>query len=140
MKNLIFKPLVLLLALSSFFSCKKAVDKIQENAIFDIITNGRWVVTKFDVGTTPSLADYNGYEFQFFRNGVVTAFRSGSPDVNGTWQGNPQNLSINSNFPGAGLPLDRFNGVWFITRTTENTVDAFKTVGTQEYKLALQRL
>lgn len=128
------------LLLISSFGCKKAVDKVQENALNDIITNGRWVVTKFDVGTSPKLTDYDGYEFQFYDNGVVTAFKTGSSNVNGTWNSNVDNLTITSNFPGIGDPLKRFNGIWFITRTTEVTVQARKSEGSDEYSLALRKL
>jgi hypothetical protein len=128
------------LILLASFACKKAVDQVQQNALYDIITNGRWKVTKFDVGTTPKQAEYEGYEFQFYSNGVVKAFKSGSPDVNGTWDSNIDNLTITSNFPGTTDPLKRFNGIWFITRTTEVTVQAVKSEGTEEYSLALRKL
>ncbi len=119
------------------FSCKKVVDDIQENAIIDIITNGRWTVSLFSVAGVSKTTEYNGFEFQFFSNGIVTAFKQSNPNVNGTWAANVNNVTITSEFPGQGEPLKRFNAVWFITRTTETTVQARASVGGEEYFLGL---
>jgi hypothetical protein len=132
--------ILLAFVITTSYSCKKAVDKAQENAINDIITNGRWEVTKFDVASTPKLSEYNGYAFQFFSNGVVTATKSGSPDINGTWQSNISNITITSNFPVNVGPLQRFNGLWVITRFTETTVQATKSEGAEEFLLGLRRI
>jgi len=119
------------------YSCKKAVDNIQQNAIFDIITNGRWTVSRFDVAGASKTSEYSGFEFQFFSNGVVTAFKELNPNVNGTWNASVENLTITSEFPGQADPLRRFNTVWFITRTTETTVQARASVAGEEFVLGL---
>ncbi len=121
-------------------SCKKAVDNAQENAAFEIITNGQWVVTKFDVGTEPKLSEYNGFVFQFFNTGVVKAMKSGNPDIDGNWSVRTDVAAINSNFPGQGDPLRRFNGTWLLTRTTETTVQAIKDEAGVTYTLGLRKL
>lgn len=126
---------VLIVSISS--SCKKAVDNIQQNAIYDIITNGRWTVSRFEVAGVSKTSEYAGFEFQFFSNGVVTAFKNGSSNVNGNWNASVENLTITSEFPGQGDPLKRFNTVWFITRTTETTVQARASVAGEEYILGL---
>ena len=118
-------------------SCKKAVDNIQQNAIYDIITNGRWTVSRFEVAGVSKTSEYAGFEFQFFSNGVVTAIKDGSSNVNGNWSANIENITITSEFPGQGDPLKRFNTVWFITRTTETTVQARASVLGEEYILGL---
>jgi hypothetical protein len=118
-------------------SCKKAVDNIQQNAINDIITNGRWTVTRFEAAGVSKTAEYAGFEFQFFDNGVVTAFKDGSSNVNGKWSANIENITVTAEFPGQGDPLKRFNTIWFITRITETIVQARASVAGEEYILGL---
>jgi hypothetical protein len=129
--------LLFILLINISTSCKKAVDNIQQNAIYEIITNGRWTVSRFDVAGVAKKNDYTGYEFQFFSNGVVTAFKESNSDINGNWSASIENLTITSEFPGQGDPLRRFNTVWFITRTTETTVQARASVAGEEYILGL---
>jgi hypothetical protein len=125
---------------SSLFSCKKAVDTVQQNVAFDIITNGQWIVTRFDVGTTPKSSEYADFVFQFFSNGVVTAKKAGNPDINGNWSVRTDVAAINSNFPGQEDPLRRFNGTWLLTRTTETTVQAIRDEAGQTLTLGLRKL
>ncbi len=120
-------------------SCKKAVDKAEENAAYEIITNGRWAITRFDIGATSLLTEYTPYEFQFFRGGVVAAYIPGSPNVNGTWVGKEDILAIESNFPGADNPLKRLNGLWLITGATQTSVKGTRTEGSDVYTLWLSK-
>lgn len=133
----LFSSLIFAIAICS---CKKAVDKAQENAAYDIITNGKWAVIKFDSGSTSLLTEYAAYEFQFYKSGVVTAFLTGSPNVNGTWLGRQETLAIESNFPGAGNPLKRLNGTWQITGATEVSVKGTRTEGSEVYTLWLKKI
>lgn len=122
------------------FSCQKAVVKAQENLLYDIITIGRWEVSKFEIGTTNIVDEYAGYAFQFTRSGVVTAIKTGDSNIEGTWLGNTETLSITSNFPVTINPLVRFNGVWLITKTTETTVLAYRVVGSETFYLGLKKM
>lgn len=122
------------------FSCEKAVLKAQENLLYDIITIGRWEVNKFEIGTTNIIDEYAGYAFQFTRSGAVTAIKTGGTDVEGTWLGNTETLSITSNFPVIVNPLVRFNGVWIITKTTQTTVVAYRVVGSETFYLGLKKM
>ncbi len=142
---MIRSALILLLAaglLAGLPSCKKAVDNIQMNAAYDIVTKGQWRVTKFEKGTTPVsiLPEYAGYVFQFYENGVVTAFKTGSTDVNGTWSARTETLSLTASFPGQDDPLQRFNGTWLITKITENTVEGINGENAEPYTVALQKI
>jgi hypothetical protein len=122
------------------FGCKKAVDNAQENALFDIITSNTWVVTKMEIGTTNYKTEFDPYQFQFSRNGVVAAKRTGINDVNGQWNLTLSNLSILINYSSAGLPLSRTDGLWFISGTTFTTVDATREEGGVTYKLSIKAL
>lgn len=132
--------LLAVVALLMLGGCKKAVDNAQTNALLDLITTGQWVVTRFEVGAEDKLSEYTPYTFQFFRNGQVAARQSGQPDVVGTWNPIVENLSIQSAFNGAGLPLTRFNGTWSINRTTMTTVEASREEGGVLYRLGLRSL
>lgn len=130
----------LLAVIFSTFSCKKAVDKAVENAAYEIITNGKWEIVKFEIGTTSLLSEYEPFEFQFFKSGVVTAFLPGSPNTNGTWLGKEETLAIESSFPGVDNPLKRLNGTWFITGVTEVSVRGTRAEGSDVYTLWLKKI
>lgn len=118
-------------------SCKKAVDNAQQNAMFDVITNGKWTVSRFIVDGNAKTSEYAGYEFQFFRNSVVTAIKDLTPQANGTWSLQTENATITSSFPGQDNPLKRFNAIWLITSASETTVQATTTVNGEVYLLGL---
>ncbi len=129
--------LMLLWAMSG---CKKAVDNAQENALYDIITNNTWVVTKLEIGGLEYKSEFTPYQFQFSRNGTVAAKQTGFPDINGLWNLNLTNLSILVDYNIAGLPLSRSSGLWFISGTTFTTVDATRQDGGVTYKLSIRAL
>jgi len=129
-----------MLALLPFFSCKKIVDQAQQNALYDLITNGRWELTRFNDAGTDRMAEYAGYQFQFFRNSTVSAFKTGQPEVSGKWTSNLQNLSFTADFSSAGLPLSRFTTGWIITRSTLTIVEAASTDIGKDYQITLRKL
>ncbi|MCU0375297.1 MAG: hypothetical protein MUF24_08320 [Chitinophagaceae bacterium] len=129
-----------MLTLLPFFSCKKIVDQAQQNALYDLITNGRWELTRFNDAGTDRMAEYAGYQFQFFRNNTVSAYKTGQPDVSGNWTSNLQNLSFTADFSNAGLPLSRFTTGWVITRSTLTTVEAISTDIGKDYQITLRKL
>lgn len=138
-KNLLpfFFSVILLWALPG---CKKAVDNAQEDALFEIITNNTWIVTKLEIGGTEYKSEFSPYQFQFSRNGTVAAKQTGMPDVNGQWNLNLSNLSILVDYNSAGLPLSRSSGLWFISGTTFTTVDATRVEAGVTYKLSIRAL
>lgn len=111
------KPLPLTLVCAAFifisFSCKKLVEKKQEQMIMEAITNGTWMVEQFMEGTTNVTYTFLDYNFQFYKNGTVTGTYDGN-STTGTWSGDASNYSITSQFPGATDPLKKLNGVWKI--------------------------
>ncbi len=125
--------------LSGLSSCKKAVDKIQENAIFEIITKGQWIVAKFEKGGSSILPEYTDYVFQFYKNGVVSAMKTGSPNVDGQWSVSTETLSISATFPGAADPIKRFNGTWLITKIEENLVEGVNAGGLEPFVVAFMK-
>lgn len=121
-------------------SCEKVVEQIQENVAYEIITNGRWGISRFDEGSTSLLSEYAPYDFQFYKGGVVIAYFNGNPDLNGTWLGKQETLAIESNFPGAVNPLKRLNGTWIISEASPNSVKSTRKEGSEVYTLWLKKI
>ena len=118
--------LLLLLGLSvSGMQCKKVKEDLGKKFIISAMTSGLWIVQVFTDDNVDITADFGGYEFQFREDGKVFAIKTGTAEqVSGTWEGNVDDLTIFSNFPGAGEPLLRLNDTWKITNNTTKLVEA----------------
>jgi hypothetical protein len=129
---------VLISFLPLLFSCKKSIEKKKLDLVIAAMTSGRWYVQEYKVGSTDVTAEFDGYEFQFFSDGKVDGIKS-SNTTSGTWVGDGTNFTINSNFPGAGLPLNRLNGLWKITDSDWVYVHANLSNGSETYYLKLHK-
>ena len=120
-------PIIALFILSvNLVSCKKAVEQKQQDIIMSAITDGIWVVEKYLEGANNISNDFLNYDFKFKNDGTVTGTRAA--EVNsGTWSGNATNYSITSNFPSAPDPIQKMNGVWKITDSYLDYVEAEMT-------------
>lgn len=118
--------LLLLLVFSlSAVQCKKVKEDLGKKFIISAMTSGLWIVQTFTDENADITANFAGYEFQFKEDGKVYAIKTGtSEQVTGAWEGNVDNLTIFSNFPGAGEPLQRLNDTWKITNNTTKLVEA----------------
>lgn len=121
MKN--FLPISLLIICTSFISCKKAIENKQRDLLIEAITNGEWQVHQYVEGTVDITVQFTGYSFQFEEKGAVYAKYSGST-VDGIWAGDINNYSINSQFPTAADPVKKLNGVWKLTDSYWDYVEA----------------
>jgi hypothetical protein len=134
------KALYVIIALLSISigvgSCKKTVEKKQEDYIMSLITDGRWYVYEFKQEQTDLSSDFHGYEFQFYKNGTVDCITNNNKQT-GTWTPDITNYTIAANFPSASYPLLRLNNVWKITDSYTNAVMVESTVGTLVYKMTL---
>lgn len=90
------------------------------------ITDGIWVVEQYLEGTTNISSDFLNYDFKFKPDGTVTGTKA-SEITTGSWSGNSTNYSITSNFPSAVDPLQKMNGVWKITDSYWDYVEAEMT-------------
>lgn len=109
------KPLIVtgFLALLFSMSCRKAIEKKVENMIMDAITNGEWVVEQYFEGENNLSSQFLDYSFKFDSNGTLTG-TIGSTATKGTWVPNTSDYTITSDFPTAGDPLKKLNGLWKI--------------------------
>lgn len=116
-------PLILLL-LVAVSGCKKMIDKKIESLLMEAITSGTWYVEQYRESATDITSSFAAYEFRFQRDGTVQGLRTGMNPDNGTWSGNLQNASISASFPSAADPLKKVNGLWKITDSYMNYVEA----------------
>jgi hypothetical protein len=122
MKN--FLRLSFLLFSISFFSCKKAIENKQRDMLIDAITNGEWQVHQYVEGPVDITYQFYGYSFKFEEQGAVHAKFVGSPYADGTWAGDINNFTITSQFPAATDPVNKLNGVWKLTDSYWDYVEA----------------
>lgn len=119
-------------------ACKKAIEEKKEEIILNAMTNGQWYIYSFTEAGTDITSAFSPYTFQFYRDGKVSGFASGSEDK-GTWVGDVNNLTITTNFPSASAPVDKLNAVWKITNNTWDYVKAETTVQGEKNLLHLKK-
>lgn len=113
----------LTLTISLLGSCKKAIEDKKADIVLDAMTNGQWVVFSFSEGGTDQTAPFAPYVFQFYRDGKVSGFASGTEEK-GTWVGDPEALTIQSQFPTSPDPVKKLNALWKITDSSWDYVKA----------------
>ena len=121
-----------------FFSCKKAIQQQEQNAVMNIITSGVWYVQTYNEDSIDITASFSGYVFQFNQNGTVTGTKD-SVATAGTWSANITNRTITSNFPNPPVPLNKLNSVWKITDSGLDYVVANSTINDSTENLRLQK-
>lgn len=129
---------LLLLLLLGTFSCKKAVENKKEDLIMSAITDGIWVVEQYLEGANNITIDFANYDFKFNNDGSVVGTKAGN-STTGTWMGNATNYSITSNFPSAVDPLPKMNGVWKLTDSYWDYVEAEMTTASGKNILHLRK-
>jgi hypothetical protein len=123
-------------ALFASFSCKKAIEKKEQQMAMDVITNGVWIVQQYVEGPNNISSQFLNYTFQFYANGTVTG-NIDSSATSGTWAGNISDYTITSEFPSAGDPLKKLNGVWKIKDSGLDFVKAEMTTSAGLCQLSL---
>ncbi len=129
--------IVAILLLSLFFSsCEKAEQFIQKAVLSQVITSDRWVVETFAVAGTDVTSEYAPYEFEFHKNGTVTAFKS-TQTIVGDWKEDLNALSIETYFNDPAVTLQRFNNIWYIGKSAATYVEARAVTATGVLNLKL---
>ncbi|HEV2480148.1 MAG TPA: hypothetical protein VGS79_10785 [Puia sp.] len=106
-----------------FFSCKKYIQKQEQNALEAVVTNGLWYVTGYEQNDSNITASFSGYLFKFDANNTVTA-TLGTASTSGQWSDNINARTVTANFPGATVPLVYLNEIWTITDSYTDSVSA----------------
>lgn len=129
MRSIICLLVVVLLATA----CKKQVEAKKEDLLLNLITDGRWDVTKFlrSTGrdTTDETGNFSPYSFQFKKDFTVDALNNGRVEATGTWQGSMETYTVTSSFPTYNPILLLLNGTWQLTDADVNFVEAHRTDG-----------
>ena len=129
--------IVAVLLLSFIFSsCEKAEQFIQKAVLTQIITNDRWVVETFAVSGTDVSSEYMPYEFEFNKNGTVTAYKA-TEIIVGDWKEDLNAMSIHTHFNDPATTLQRFNNVWYIGKSAATFVEARAVTATGVLNLKL---
>src|SRR5580658_1839585 len=117
---------LLLIALSGILlvSCKKAIQKKEEQAVVTDVTNGLWYVTHFEQNDSDITAAFSGYVFKFDVNNTVTGILNNTDSVQGEWLVNINARTISSDFPGAAYPLNQLNATWYVDDSYTDSVSA----------------
>ncbi len=133
-----FVPVIFLVFLCC--GCKKTIEKLKENAVISAMTDGQWKITFFDKNGSVITTEFSGYKFQYHKNYTVDAIKDGVVEKSGTWNGDPNTMTITANFTGAIHPLDLINGSWHIDKNSWTFVEASQTGGVDKKKLRLDKL
>ena len=107
-------------------SCEKAKEiaaQQAEDIVITLMTSGRWVVDQFSVSGNDVKPEFDGYEFQFLKDGTVDAI-IGATTTKGTWKANQTLMTIESNFVNGNNTLKRLNYTWYITKSGLTYVEA----------------
>jgi|SRR6185437_15494694 len=118
MNRLLIACLILL-----FCSCKKYIQKQEQNALEAVVTNGLWYVAGYEQNDSDITASFSGYLFKFDANNTVTATGGNAP-VTGQWSDNINARTVTANFSGAAAPLVYLNETWSITDSYPDSVSA----------------
>jgi hypothetical protein len=105
------KPLILagFLALILTTSCKKTIEKKVQDMVMNAITSGEWIVEQYKEGDN----NLSNHSFKFNSNGTLIGAINGTA-TEGTWQPNTTDFTIFTDFPTAGDPIKKLNGLWKI--------------------------
>jgi hypothetical protein len=120
--------------------CKKAIEKMKEDAVISAMTDGQWVITSFVNDGSVITSDFKGYKFQYYSNKTVDAIKDGNVEMTGTWEGDPTAMTITANFLNATQPLSLINGSWHIDNNSWTFVVATQSSGSVVKKLRLEKL
>jgi hypothetical protein len=109
------KPLILagFLALILTTSCKKTIEKKVQDMVMNAITSGEWIVEQYKEGDNNLSNLFLNYSFKFNSNGTLIGAINGTA-TEGTWQPNTTDFTIFTDFPTAGDPIKKLNGLWKI--------------------------
>lgn len=121
-------------------SCKKTIEKIQEDLIIKAMTDGEWKITNFSFNNSIITADFANYKFKYYSNKTVDALNNGIVEQTGAWDGNAAAMTTSASFSSPGYPLQLINGNWLITNNSWTHVEAKQINGNDIKIMHLDKL
>jgi hypothetical protein len=118
--------------------CKKQIDQAKADAVVEVMVANKWIVQQYIDGTNNVTADFDGFDFQFYRDNTVVGANT-TISKTGTWSGNASNQTISANFTNAPAPLSRLNGTWTISSYDSNGPKFSQFINGVEMKLVLRK-
>lgn len=120
--------------------CKKAIEKLKEDAVIKAMTDGQWKISSFTHNGSDITASFSTYKFQYYSNKTVDAINNGTVEKTGTWDGDASSMTTSANFEGVAAPLSLINGSWKILNNSWTYVVASQTVGSETKTMRLDKL
>jgi hypothetical protein len=121
-------------------SCKKTIEKIQENRIIDIMVDGQWIVTQFVEDGVSRQTEFAPYRFQYHRDMTVDAIQNGAVEYTGDWDGDVSTKTTWADFGAVAEPIGLLNGTWQITNNTLTYVLLTQQAGASLKSMRLDKL
>ncbi|MBS4042647.1 MAG: hypothetical protein KGZ59_02400 [Chitinophagaceae bacterium] len=116
------KLLSLFLASSLLFSsCKKDDDVISTTNVSSTVSNGTWRITYFAESGVNKTSNYNGYNFTFGANNVVTAVKN-TTTVTGTWTMGNDNSKVKLILAFTASNFDSLSEDWHVLERTDTKI------------------
>lgn len=131
--------LIAVLTITMVCSCKKAIQKEEQNIILAAMTDGQWYVEQYKKDTLDLTANFLGYDFQFYKNGNVDGIKNSTTQT-GSWTADIASYSITAAFPATSNDtLQLLNHTWKITDSYSNYVEATTATTTGNNILHLRK-
>ena len=148
MNKQLFITSALLLVLLTSVSCSNNDDSndsannaAQIQATITVATNGTWRISNFIDSGQDEISDFDGFNFTFAANGVITA-TNGSETQTGTWSvtddsnssdddsSNDDDIDFNINFPVSDTNVfDDLNDDWDIVSSSDTQISLIDISG-----------
>ncbi|MBP6687510.1 MAG: hypothetical protein KA160_06595 [Lacibacter sp.] len=136
--------LILSISILLLAGCKKAIkrtqEQIAETLIVKAMTDGRWLVSKYEDDVTNYKPEFDGYEFQFKTDRTVDAIKNAATEASGTWNEDKVNIAITADYPTtASTTVQRLDGVWKLKDSNWSWVKAEQIINGKLVKLELTK-
>ncbi len=140
MKRILFIVVTVLLLTGCKKIIKQTQEQIAESLILKAMTDGTWIVSVYNDGTTEYKPEFDTYEFRFYKNYNVDAIKNSATEITGTWREDVTNLTITSQYGvNANPTLQRLNGVWKMKDSNWTWVKATQTINGNLTTLELRK-
>ena len=138
-KNITYLLVLAIITLSTFSSCKKAVQDAVNNSVntylYSVLQSGHWTISKYSEGKNDSTAIYKNWETFFKDNNVMQSYKVDSlshiiDSASGTWSNTDLSHFYCNYTTGAKYPLTKLSDNWTIDTHGTNLSDQVSLIRT----------